>query len=566
MLNLCSLLLAATAGASQESPEARLGAYLEQLEGVGFSGVVPLRSAGEIVLNEAYGLADRENGRPMNTESVLTVGSITKQFTAAAIVLLESEGRLSVEDRLDAHFADVPDDKAAITLHQLLTHTAGFPGAIGGDFDPDATAERFTDDAFAAELLFPPGAAYEYSNVGYSLLGILIEKISGMPYETFLAERLFKPANMRRTGYLAPGYESKDLAVGYVGTERWGTVLERPMLSDGPSWHLRANGGIHSNAEDMLRWFAALNSDQVVPASAKRKLFTPHVDEGGGSHYGYGWAIDETPWGAKRISHNGGNMVFFADLHHYPDQDLTLYVATNVSSSFRGLSRHLVHALFGREAELPPKTIKASPEELARVVGTYSLDPQNSITVETAGNGLLIHAQGGLLGSVLTGSDSELAARTKSIAEGVARGELDELIAAFGGRMTPAELEQAFQQLREGWRQNLGAFDGAGTSGARSGDGALAFAELRFERGSEFVLFTWDNGKIVEVALESEAPWPASADAPVTFFPVSANRFVAWSLASGEGAGLAVEPTNAGEPELLLSRGGTEYRLQASPR
>jgi hypothetical protein len=160
----------------------RLREYLERLERLGFSGVVLAAKDGEILLEEGYGLADRETGREVTAQSVFTIGSITKQFTGAAIAKLAEEGKLSFDDKIEKYFEGVPPDKRAITIHQLLTHTAGFVDALGGDFDLKATDEWVLAEALASKLLFEPGSRHEYTNVGYSLLGMIVERASGLSY------------------------------------------------------------------------------------------------------------------------------------------------------------------------------------------------------------------------------------------------------------------------------------------------------------------------------------------------------------------------------------------------
>lgn len=307
----------------------RLEQTLQQFAEQGWSGSALVASKGSILLNKGYGLADRESKKAQSQETVFSIGSITKQFTAAGIVKLETMGLLSVNDPLRKYFSSIPADKAKITIHQLLTHSAGFPGAIGDDYE-NVDADQFAALAFKSPLVFNPGSGYEYSNVGYSLLGIIITKVSGKGYEAFLHEQLFKPAGMMNTGYLIPDHKPAALAVGYKDDSRWGTALDRPWSSDGPGWHLRANGGILSTTGDMYKWYVALRDHIVLPESATTKLFTPHVAEGpqGMSFYGYGWTIQNI--GEKRsVWHNGGNGVYNAHMGFIPADDICIIVSSN---------------------------------------------------------------------------------------------------------------------------------------------------------------------------------------------------------------------------------------------
>ena len=176
---------------SQKPDLERLDALLVGLESLGFSGAVAAGFVDGPELAKAYGLADRTESRHYEIDTVQTMGSITKPVTAAAVLVLESQGKLTLDQTLNDHFDDVPPAKQVITLHQLLTHSAGFPGSLGRDNDPIGTDE-FLQLALAAELEFAPGTGYAYSNVGYSLLGIVIERVSGQGYEEFVHQQLFR--------------------------------------------------------------------------------------------------------------------------------------------------------------------------------------------------------------------------------------------------------------------------------------------------------------------------------------------------------------------------------------
>ncbi len=331
----------------------RLADYLGRLEALGFSGAVIVEQDGEVVLREGYGLADRATRRPYSPETVQTHGSITKQVTAAAILLLESQGKLRVEDPITAFFAEVPADKQGITLHQLLTHSAGLPDAIGPDREPIG-AEEFAARAFSQPLQFEPGTGQSYSNVGYSLLGIVVERVSGRGYEAFLRDELFLPAGLRDTGYLLPGWDEDRLAFGYEDGELWGRVYRREWRDDGPGWNLRANGGLHTTVDDMHRWLAVLRGKGPLPPAAVAKWTAPHVEEPGADHYGYGWEVAQTELG-RFVGHNGGNGIFSADFLWLPDAGLFVYIQGNTSLILASQLREaLFGALFDPDFTMPP--------------------------------------------------------------------------------------------------------------------------------------------------------------------------------------------------------------------
>ena len=312
----------------------RLADLTSRLEESGASGVIAVSIRGEEAPVQVFGLADREEGDRVEAGTLFDIGSITKQFTAAAILRLEVEGRLRTTDRLSEHLGVVPVDKEEITLHHLLTHSSGLPPAVGGDYEP-LDRQAFLDRALAARLVFEPGAGYEYSNVGYSLLAAIVELKTGGPFEEYVQSALLRPAGLTSTGYGVPVTQPRGIAVGYAGDNRWGRPSEKAWGEDGPYWNLRGNGGMLSTGPDMLQWHRALLDDRVLPEEARAKLYVPYVEEGegAGTHYGYGWALFPTSRGTTLVTHNGGNGVFFADFLRFLEEDVVVFFATNAAAS-----------------------------------------------------------------------------------------------------------------------------------------------------------------------------------------------------------------------------------------
>jgi CubicO group peptidase (beta-lactamase class C family) len=368
---LAPLLLAAVLSvAPAASP---LGDKLDRwLVAADFRGSVLVSKGGAVLLRKGYGMADRENGVPYTADTVFTVGSITKQFTASAILKLEMQGKLHVENPIGKYFPGVPEDKRAITLHHLLTHTSGLESDFAGDFDP-VSRDEYVKRILASKLRSKPGDVYFYANSGYSLLGAVIEIVSGMPYEKYLRETLFLPSGMKDTGYKLPGWPLARIAVGYHDGKRWGRLTEKPWAADGPYWALRANGGIHSTLDDMLRWHVALSGDTVLSAAEKERMYRRHVQEGAGAdtYYGYGWSIGEAVWGGRLIEHNGGNGTFFADFLRYVDDDLVVILSTNDSEVRGGRIAHALGRLAHGEDVPAPKPVAA---EAVKPLGTSGRD------------------------------------------------------------------------------------------------------------------------------------------------------------------------------------------------
>ncbi|WP_298517794.1 serine hydrolase [uncultured Kordia sp.] len=330
----------------------KIETYLNTLGEKGFSGSVLVAYKGKKLVSDGYGLADREKNVKNTKQTVFDIGSITKQFTAAGILKLEMQGELAVDDKISKYFKNVPKDKQAITIHHLLTHSAGLPPAIGDDYEHITKAD-FLHKTFKEKLAFNVGSAYEYSNVGYTLLAMIIEKVSGETYENYLYKNLWKPAKMDQTGYERPNYNPKEIAVGYRTTKTFGKPNEK-WDANGPSWHLKGNGGILSTVEDMYKWHKALVGTKILSTNAKQKYYTKYIEEGedAGSYYGYGWAIFPTPRNTELIAHNGGNGVFFADFWRYLTEDIVIFSANNaISADYERINMEIAGIILRKDYE-----------------------------------------------------------------------------------------------------------------------------------------------------------------------------------------------------------------------
>ena len=341
--------------------------YLQAGVPAGLSGNLLVAKQGQVLLSKGYGLADRERGLPYTKDTVFTTGSVTKQFTATAILKLVEQGKLDVSDPLEKFFTGLPPDKQGITIHQLLTHTSGFTGGIGkGDFDP-ISQEAFFQSAFASELLHEPGETYDYSNLGYSILGRIIELVSGQEYEQFLREQLFLPAGMQQTGYLLQDWDSDPVAKGYFqGVVPLGSLKGRYQKAGQVYWPLKANGGIDSTLEDMFRWYEALKLHKVLSPAMTKVLTTAYVPENeeGSSHYAYGWAIFTSLRNTKIVSHNGSNGVHFFDFIWFPEEDVLVLWATNSVTRHTQVAWPVARMLFDTNYQPPPIRRAASADIL----------------------------------------------------------------------------------------------------------------------------------------------------------------------------------------------------------
>jgi len=316
----------------------KIDSYLTKISKQQFSGAVLVDYKGEKILSKGYGQADRENSIAYTPNTISDIGSVTKQFTAAAILKLEMQGKLSLSDTLAKHFPNTPKDKANITLHEVMNMSAGFHPYSDTEGDYEAVKKQdFIDIVMAQKLLFTPGSSWEYSNTSYSLLAFLIEQVSGQSYETYLYENLFKPAGMEKTGYSRPKFDSKNVAIQHRDAKAAGKPTEKPWDGSEPYFHLKGNGGMLSTTEDLYKWHQALLTDKILSKQAKAKYFQGYIKawEGGSpDSYAYGWFIRNTPRNTKLIHHSGGNGSAFSYFYRFIDEDVTFIVVCNDHDGF----------------------------------------------------------------------------------------------------------------------------------------------------------------------------------------------------------------------------------------
>jgi CubicO group peptidase (beta-lactamase class C family) len=554
-LLLCASL--APRAARTEEPGRELDVYFSRLEALGFSGTALVQRGPEVILRKGYGWADKSRGRAMTADDVVDLGSITKQFTAAAILRLEADGKLGTGDPITRFFKDVPPDKSGITLHHLLTHSAGLASDFAeSDYEP-VLRDEYVRRALASALLGPPGKRYAYSNAGFSLLAAVVELVSGKTYEAYLADRLFRPAGMTETGYKLPGWPPERIAHGYSGGDDWGTIISRLRPPDAPYWALRGNGGIHSTPADVARWHEALATDRVLPAAARRKLTTPYIDEDdtGKTQYAYGWVVERTSRGTRDIWHNGGNGIYSAELHRYVDEGVLVFVASTVAELNATPAFDTVQKIvFGEPHDIPPAAVRLSSESLKALAGRYHLDSGGDLTLEVEGESLTASLRGadayaawyGVVGEARAGLRA-LDERTGQVAGRALEGDYGPLVAAVGNAAQAEEVRRNEVQVMEERRSRLGAFrshEVLGTAPVRD-DVAATDVRLDFERGSVFNRYVWRGDRLLDVRAVPRLP-------ALRLVPQSERELVAFDLRRGTG------------PRLRLEAGGSPLRLVTS--
>jgi CubicO group peptidase (beta-lactamase class C family) len=279
-----------------------------------FTGAVLVARDGEVLFSQGYGLADRDKHLPNTPQTKYRLGSITKQFTALAILLLQAQNKLKVQDPVCRYIAECPAMWQDITIHHLLTHTSGIPDFTRfPDYEttkatpssPLQIIARFKD----TPLDFKPGEQWSYSNSGYIVLGYIIEQASGKSYETFLQQNIFGPAQMKKTGY---DHNDGSLATGYTGFyDHWEKADYIDMTIP------YAAGGLYSTSEDLYRWNQVLDTKHLVSQELLNLMFTPHSEiPGTGLGYGYGWVVGKMN-NHQAVSHGGGIEGFATAMRGY---------------------------------------------------------------------------------------------------------------------------------------------------------------------------------------------------------------------------------------------------------
>jgi CubicO group peptidase (beta-lactamase class C family) len=351
-----------------------------------FSGSVLVALDGRPVVSKGYGMANYELGVPNTPQTVFRLGSITKTFTATAIMMLQERGRLSVNDSVCKHLSDCPTAWQPVTVRHLLTHTSGIANFTDLPDYPKTMALPVTHEGMLARfrerpLEFAPGEKYGYSNSGYYLLGVVVERASGRPYADFLRENIFEPLGMTSTGYDTSRQIIRNRASGYVAQ---GDSFVNALYIDMSVPF--AAGALYSSVEDLLRWDQALYTEKLLSRKSLGEMLTP-FREG----RGYGWAVRER-FGRRVVEHDGSINGFYSSLSRFPAERVAVIVLSNRGGlSTRGIADDLSAVLFGAPYKLPEerRAIALDARTLEKYVGQYQLPSGSVINVTYEGGKLM---------------------------------------------------------------------------------------------------------------------------------------------------------------------------------
>jgi len=369
-----------------------------------FMGSVLVARDGKVLLSKGYGFADMEWDVPNSPTTKFRLGSVTKQFTAACILLLEERGKLKLDDPVKKYMTDAPAAWDKITIFNLLTHTSGIPNFTAFyDYDSTKTIATTPEKLVARlrdkPLEFQPGEKYNYSNSGYVLLGYLIEKVSQQSYSQFVQENIFNPLGMKDSGYDSSSAIIPQRASGYVPGPK-GVVNADYVDMSVPF----AAGGLYSTTEDLLRWEQGLMGGKLLSPASLQKMTTPFKNI-----YALGVGVS-TMNGHKVISHSGSVDGFYTELEYYPEDKLTVVVLANLMEQApEGIARKLAAVAHGENVPLPTATkeITVSPAVLESYVGTYELKPSFNLVVTFEDGQLMMQATGQLKVPIFAESETK---------------------------------------------------------------------------------------------------------------------------------------------------------------
>ena len=386
---LC-LLVSAVAGLAQDT--ARMSDVVKaQSAGDRFMGSVLVAKDGTTVFEQSSGWANIEWKIPNTAVTKFRLGSVTKQFTAAAILLLEEQGKLKVEDPLSKFIPSAPEAWKSVTLYHLLTHTSGVPSFTDlseygtWKLSPENPAQMMAHIR-DKPLDFTPGEKFKYSNSGYVLLGWVVELASGQSYETFLREHVFRPLGMNDSGY--------DSNTAVIPQRASGYVPGPSGLTNAPYIDMHVPGGagaLYSTTADLLRWTQGLFGGKLLSAASLQKMTTPFK-----SSYAFGLGVS-TVKGHKVIAHAGAIEGFNTQLTYYPESKVTVVVLANVNGTAAGeLAGQLATLAFGETVTLSAerKEVEVPVAVLQSYVGVYRLSSQITNTIRLTDGRLTIQLSG----------------------------------------------------------------------------------------------------------------------------------------------------------------------------
>ncbi len=340
---------------------------LAEMERQGIPGLaLAIVQSGRVVKLQGYGYANLEHKAPVKAETIFQSGSLGKQFTASAVMMLVEAGKVQLDAPISQYLGPVPESWKPITVRHLLTHTSGLTD-YPKDFDlrKDTTEAELLKMAQSVSLAFKPGESWQYSNLGYVTLGILISKVSGIFYGDFLQEHAFGPSGMKTTRIISEADLIPNRAAGYQLVE--GQIKNQDWVA--PSLNTTGDGALYLSILDLAQWDAALYSESPLKQSSLTQMWTPvKLNNGQTAPYGFGWVLRDVR-GHRLVEHGGAWQGFRSHMARFVDDKLTFIVLANLLQADPSRIAHGVAGLYKPElAPEPPKAIEDKEPEVTRLV------------------------------------------------------------------------------------------------------------------------------------------------------------------------------------------------------
>ncbi len=377
---------------AQDKTQAALQKYVDDLAKYDdlMNGQIAVYQNGETLINKGFGYANPSFEIKNTGDTRFLLASVTKQFTAAATMILVQDEKLKL-DQVVTDFVPEYDRAKFVTIEMLLSHTGGLPNYTDQSFFMDSMHIKMTDMQLIdlvkdMPLNFKPGESFQYSNTGYILLSIIIERVSGMSYEEFVEARIFKPAGMTQSGLVTSDRIVPQLASRLVYTDDG--FIPAPYFDE--SWG-GAAGSLYSTSTDMIKWHQAMMTDKILTQESKAAFFKPVKQ-----NYSYGWFVSEID-SIKTLQHSGGIFGSATYFIHSPSEDAAIVVLANTSGPMvNEYANDLLKILHGRDikVDMPKATIKVEESFLKRLEGRYQIMPEFNLDVFVKDGKLFAQATG----------------------------------------------------------------------------------------------------------------------------------------------------------------------------
>jgi len=388
----CLFIFQTASAQNEKQIKAKIDEYMKSaVEVEKFSGSILVARDGKVIVSRGYGMANIEYDAPNTPKTVFRLASVTKQFTAAAIMMLQERGKLNVNDAVCKYLNDCPPVWQTITIRHLLTMTHGIAGVnaleLGALRGLPVPWDQWLEATAKKPLEFTPGEKFKYSGSGYTLLGFIIEKVSGKSYGEFLQQNIFTPLEMKQTGYEDPLKIIKNRATGYkqLPGDAITNLPYREII------RMYASGGIYSTTEDLLLWDKALYTEKLLSRKSIDEMFTPFREMYPSKSYAYGlWTSQK--FGRTEIAHGGNATGFITYLARYPSDRVTVIVlSNNERGSSLKISNVLSAIVFGAPYEIPKerKAVAVASSVLDKYVGEYQFQYPPTTFIITNENGKL---------------------------------------------------------------------------------------------------------------------------------------------------------------------------------